>query len=163
MCGSEVVRVQWERARPGSRKTQPVASNTGNGVVGRRGRSCSAWEHWQRILGHPSWGLGCQSNLLTIPVSGVADSGLRSGFITRYGWSGQMTNKPGALRADEKARCVQAQICGTGQRQGTEPAACPKICGRQRAGKRTRLRESNRPSRSSPRLIRVNGRQRLRP
>jgi hypothetical protein len=54
------------------------------------------WKHWQRILGHPSWGLGCQINLLTIPVSGAADSGLRSGFITRYGWSGQMTNKPGA-------------------------------------------------------------------
>jgi hypothetical protein len=29
--------------------------------------------------------------------------------------------------------------CGTGKRQGTGPAACPKICGRQRAGMRTRL------------------------
>ena len=54
------------------------------------------------FLGHPSWGLGCQINLLTIPVSGAADSGLRSGFITRYGWSGQMTNKPGAMCADEE-------------------------------------------------------------
>jgi hypothetical protein len=47
---------------------------------------------------------------LTIPVSGAADSGLRSGLVTRYGWSGQMTNEPGAVRADEKARYVQAQM-----------------------------------------------------
>ena len=89
--------------------------------------------------------------------------GLRSGFVTRYGWSGQMTNEPGAFRADERTRCVQTQIRGTGQRQGTGPAACPKICGRQRAGMRTRLRDLNRPCRSSPRLIRMNSRQRIRP
>jgi hypothetical protein len=36
MCGSEVVMVPWERAGPSSRKSQPEASNTGDGVVGRR-------------------------------------------------------------------------------------------------------------------------------
>ena len=45
-------------------------------------------------------------------------------------------------RANEKARYVQAQIRGTGQRRGTGPAACPKICGRQRAGMQTRIRDS---------------------
>ena len=60
--------------------------------------------------GPPKLGTWVSKQPLTIPVSGTTDSGLRSGLVTRYGWSGQMTNEPGAVRADERARYVQAQI-----------------------------------------------------
>ena len=35
---------------------------------------------------------------------GAAHFGLRPGFIARYGWSRQMTNVPGASRADEETK-----------------------------------------------------------
>ena len=47
--------------------------------------------------GPPKLGTWVSKQPLTIPVSGITDSGLRSGLVTRYGWSGQMTNEPGAV------------------------------------------------------------------
>ena len=46
---------------------------------------------------------------------GAADSGLRSGLVTRYGWSGQMTNEPSAV--------AQTRRQGTSRRRWSQVKA----------------------------------------
>ena len=58
--------------------------------------------------GKASW--ATQAGDLGVPaifdhsVCGTTDFGLRSWFITRNGWSGQMTNMPGTAGADEETK-----------------------------------------------------------
>ena len=113
------VAVRWCKSsgsEPDRARERPSPSRRGF----QHGERC-CWETGKILLsmralvkdpGPPELGTWVSKQPLTIPVCGAADSGLRSGFITRpgYGWSGQMTNKPGAFRADERTRCVQAQI-----------------------------------------------------
>ena len=111
MCGSEVVRDCKSRGRePDHTRESPSPRLPTRGTVLLEGGDDPA-QHGS--IGEGSWAtqagdLGVQATF--DHSTGAADLGLWPGFITRYGWSGQMTNTPGALSADEKARCVQAQI-----------------------------------------------------
>ena len=68
--------------------------------------------------GPPKLGTWVSKQPLTIPVSGITDSGLRSGLVTRYGWSGQMTNEPGAVAQTRRQGTSRRRFAGLARGEG---------------------------------------------
>ena len=104
MVDSEVVQIQWERARPGLAKDPTRGFQHGERCCWKAGTIQLGMGALVKDPGPPKLGTWVSKQPLTIPVSGAADSGLQSGLVRT---NDQRTRRS---RANEKARYVQAQI-----------------------------------------------------
>ena len=105
-CSDEWLTVRWCRSsgsEPDRARERPSPWLPTRGTVLLEGGEDLA-QHGSIGKGSRAWATraGDFKQPFDHSICGAVDIGLRSGFITRNGWSGQMTNKPGAMCADEE-------------------------------------------------------------